>query len=127
MAALLLGFGGLALLLAAIGVFGVMRQLVDERRPELGVRLALGASARDVVRSVVGDGLIRVALGAAAAALFVSVSTRFAFAGLLSLSAADPALWMAMLATLALAATAACYLPARHAAQVDPMEVLRCE
>jgi putative ABC transport system permease protein len=124
---LLLGFGGLALLLAIIGVFGVMRQLVDERQAELGVRLALGASPGNLVRSIVEDGLIRVGVGAGLAIVFVSVSTRLAFSGLLSVSAADPWLWLAILTAVASTAAAACYLPARRAAKVDPMVALRCE
>jgi predicted permease len=125
--ALLLGFCAVALLLAGLGVFGVMRQLVDERRSELGVKLALGASPRTLVASVVTDGLIRVGVGAVSAIVFVAVVARLAFAGLVSFSAADPRVWLALVSALAMTSAAACYLPARRASKVDPVEVLRCE
>lgn len=124
---ILVGFGGLALLLAVIGVFGVMRQLVDERQAEFGVRLALGASPHHLVRLVVEEGLIRVGLGSGIAVAFVSLCARFGFSGLLTLSASDPWLWLAVLSAVAVTAAAACYLPARRAARVDPMVTLRCE
>jgi hypothetical protein len=126
-AALQLGFSVLALLLAVVGVFGVMRQAVDERRAEFGVRLALGASPGSLVRSVVGDGLIRVGVGAGTAVVLVAALTHSAFSGLLSLSVTDPRLWLGMIAAVGLTGAAACYLPSRRAAQVDPAEVLRCE
>jgi putative ABC transport system permease protein len=125
--ALQLAFCALALLLAAVGVFGVMRQLVDERRAEFGVRLALGAPARSLVASVVGDGLIRIGVGTGMAIAFVAVVARRSFVGLVSVSAADLRTWLAFVAVVALAGAAACYLPARRAARVDPVEVLRCE
>jgi putative ABC transport system permease protein len=127
LAALLLGFGALATLLSAVGVFGVMGQLVNERRPELGVRFALGASPGAVLRSVVGDGLIRVGLGAGMAVVGISVVVRLTFSGFLRLAAADPRFWLATVGAVAITAVAACYWPARRAGAVDPMEVLRCE
>ncbi len=127
LAALLLGFGAMAMLLAIVGVFGVMSQLVDERRAEFGVRFALGASPGGVARSVVGDGLVRVGLGAGIAVVGVAVIARSTSTGVLTLSAADPRFWLATVGAVALTAAAACYLPARRAAAVEPMEVLRCE
>jgi putative ABC transport system permease protein len=124
---LLGGFGVLALLLAAIGVFGVMSQVVDERRTELGIRLALGASPRGVVCLVVRDGLIRVGVGAGLGLLGPAVAVRTGFAGLLSATAPDPWLWSGIVAALTLTAAAACYLPARRAVKIDPMVALRCE
>jgi ABC-type antimicrobial peptide transport system permease subunit len=91
------------------------------------VRLALGASPRSLVRSVVADGLIRVGVGAVMATVIVGVLARFGFTGLVSVSAADPRLWLATVAAVSLTAAAACWIPARHAARVAPMEVLRCE
>lgn len=81
---LLGGFGGLALLLAAVGVFGVMNQLVEERRVELGIRLALGSSPRGLVGLVVRDGLIRVGVGTVVGLLTLCVGVRAAFADLLA-------------------------------------------
>jgi hypothetical protein len=127
LAALLLGFGALATLLSAVGVFGVMGQVVDERRPEFGVRFALGASPGAVLRSVVGDGLIRVGLGAGMAVVGVWVVVRLTFSGFLRLAAADPRFWLAVVGAVATTAVAACYWPARRAGAVDPAEVLRCE
>jgi putative ABC transport system permease protein len=124
---LILAFAGLALLLAVVGVFGVMRQSVDERQAELGVRLALGASSRDVVRLVVEDGLIRVGLGAGVAIAGVGAIARLGFSGLLTLCAADLRLWVTVLGAISLTAVAACYLPARRAARVDPAVTLRSE
>jgi ABC-type antimicrobial peptide transport system permease subunit len=120
-------FGVLALLLAVIGVFGVMSQLVDERRVELGVRLALGASPRGLVRLVVRDGLIRVGVGAGLGLAGLAASVRTGFAGLLQATAPDPWLWLGVVVPLTLSALAACYLPARRAASVDPMVALRAE
>jgi putative ABC transport system permease protein len=124
---LLGGFGVLALLLASIGVFGVMSQLVDERRTELGIRLALGASPRGVMSLVVRDGLIRVGAGVGLGLLGLVLGVRTGFAGLLSATAPDPWLWAGIVAILTLTAIAACYLPARRAARVDPIVALRCE
>jgi predicted permease len=124
---LLAGFGGLALLLATVGVFGVMSQLVDERRAELGVRLALGASPRGLVRLVVQDGLLRAGLGAALGLLCLGVGVLGGFTGLLGAVAPDPWLWIGVVAVVALTAAAACYLPARRAAKIDPMMALRQE
>jgi hypothetical protein len=120
-------FGGLALLLAAFGVFGVMSQLVDERRTELGVRLALGASPRELVRLVVLDGLTRVLVGAVLGVGGLALGVRTGFGGLLQATAPDPRLWLGVVLVVALAAVAACYLPARRAASLDPMVTLRCE
>jgi putative ABC transport system permease protein len=123
----LAGLGCLALLLAAVGVFGVMSQLVDERRRELGVRSALGASSRQIVALVVRDGLIRVGLGSVIGLVGLALAVRSGFAGLISATAPDPTLWLAVLTAVALTTTAACLVPARRAAKVDPMVTMRCE
>lgn len=124
---LLGGFGGLALLLAAVGVFGVMNQLVEERRVELGIRLALGSSPRGLVGLVVRDGLIRVGVGTAVGLLTLCVGVRAAFADLLAATTPDPWLWLGVVVVVTLTAAAACYVPARRAARVDPIVALRCE
>jgi predicted permease len=120
-------FGGQALLLATIGVFGVMRQLVNERQTEFGVRLALGASTKHLGRSVVRDCLIRVGIGAVLAVAGVSLGVRAGFPGLLWVSAVDPWLWLSIVAVVAATASAACYFPARRAGRTDPIEALRSE
>jgi predicted permease len=119
--------GGLALLLAIVGVFGVMSQLVSERRVEMGVRLALGASPRRLVGLVVRDGLIRIGVGAALGLAGVAVGVRTGFPGLLGMSSLDPVFWLGIAGVLGATATAACYVPARRAAQVDPAQALRSE
>jgi len=124
---LMLGFGSLALLLAVIGVFGVMRQLVDERQAELGLRLALGASPESLARSVIGDGLIRAGVGSSIGVFGVAAIAKLTFGGLLTLCAADPRYWTGIIAAVTLTSAAACYLPARRAARVDPMVTMRCE
>ncbi len=119
--------GGLALLLAIIGVFGVMSQLVSERRVEMGVRLALGASPRSLVGLVVRDGLIRIGIGAALGVTGVAVGVRTGFPGLLGMSSLDPVFWLGIAGVLGVTAATACYVPARHAARVDPAQALRSE
>ena len=120
-------FSGLALLLAVIGVFRVMSQLVAERRVELGVRLALGASPAELVRLVVRDGLIRVGLGVGLGLAGLAASVRAGFGGLLEATTPDPWLWLGVVSVLALTAGGACVLPARRAASLDPMVALRSE
>ena len=110
-----------------IGVFGVMRQLVNERQPELGIRLALGASSQSLGRLVVRDCLIRVGVGAVLAVAGVCLGVRTGFPGLLSVSVVDPWLWFSIIAVLAATASAACYVPARRAGRIDPIESLRSE
>ena len=126
-AALLAAFAGAALLLAAIGVYGVLSYSVSSRTREIGVRLALGADASRVVGLVVGQGL-RLAVTGAAIGLAASVAVARLMQGLIL----DAATWDArllgiaaaiMLATAALAA----FVPARRASEVDPMVVLRME
>jgi putative ABC transport system permease protein len=113
-----------ALVLAAIGIYGVMTNLVAQRTREIGIRIALGASARTVVRMVVGRGmgltLVAVALGAAgAAALTRTLSTLLFGVGPL-----DPLTFVAAALVLGGVAVLASYLPARRAARVDPVVAL---
>ena len=124
---LLGAFAGTALLLAALGIFGVMSFAVVQRSREIGIRVALGADPREVLRMVLGQALVLAGIGVAAGLLGALALSR-AIAGLLfDLSPTDPATLASMAAALALVAVVASYLPARRAMRVDPMVVLRSE
>jgi predicted permease len=121
------GFGLLALALAAIGVYGVVSYSVAQRTREIGVRVALGAGARDVLRLVLGEGLSVVGLGLALGLALAFAAARL-FAGFLyGVGAADPLTFVFVPALLGAIALAAGYLPARRATKVDPMVALRHE
>jgi putative ABC transport system permease protein len=126
-ALLLAAFAGLALVLAAVGIFGLMYHTVTRRTHEIGVRMALGAQSRDVVGMVLRHGLLLTGLGIAlgvAGALALSGTIR----GLLfGVAPADPASYLAALGLLGGAALVACWLPARRATRVDPLAALRQE
>ena len=120
-------FGGLALLLATLGIYGVMAYSVTQRTREIGVRIALGAAPADVLRLVVGRGLRLTAVGMAlglAAALGV---TQLLTGLLYGISPADPITYVGVVLLLGTVALAACYIPARRATRIDPMVVLRYE
>jgi ABC-type antimicrobial peptide transport system permease subunit len=125
---LLLGaFAGLALLLASIGLYGVLSYAVTQRSRELGLRMALGASAGSVMRMVVARGLALTAAGLTLGLALAWVSARALQSLLYGVTAADPATFAAVVGMLGTIALAACYLPARRASRVDPMVVLRDE
>ncbi|HZS44434.1 MAG TPA: ABC transporter permease [Blastocatellia bacterium] len=127
-AALLGGFGALALALAAIGIYGVMSYTVSRRTHEIGIRLALGAESSDVLRLVVMQGMMPViggvVIGLSAALSLARTMQSILFGGV---SATDPLTYTAMALLLMLAALLACYLPARRATRVDPVIALRYE
>ncbi|PYR45702.1 MAG: hypothetical protein DMF89_24325, partial [Acidobacteria bacterium] len=126
--AILIGFFGLAaLVLATIGVFGVMAHSVSRRTREIGVRLALGARAADVLRMIVAQGLRTAAAGVAAGIAGALALTRFVSSLLFGVTATDPLTFAAVTALLVGTALVACYIPARRAARVDPMIALRHE
>jgi predicted permease len=126
-ATLSLFFGLLALLLACIGLYGVMSYDVARRTHEIGVRMALGASSRQVLQLVLRESLLWVALGVAAGMGAALATTRWVESLLFGLRPHDPlAIGLAAIVLLAVAAIAA-YLPARRASRVDPMAALRCE
>jgi putative ABC transport system permease protein len=118
-------FAGMALALAAIGLYGVMAYAVGQRRNELGLRMALGADAGDVLRLVLSDGLIPVAAGIAAGLLCAGALTRVMSTLAIGISPLDPLTFTAVPILLACVACAACYIPARRATKVDPVTALR--
>jgi predicted permease len=125
---LLLGaFGALGLLLAMIGIYGVISYAVTQRTREIGVRMALGARPRDVVRLVLGEGMILAAIG-----IGLGLAGAFALAKIMEsvlydIKPRDPATFVAVSLAVAAAAAAACYIPARRAMRVDPMVALKYE
>jgi len=124
---ILMGFATLALVLASVGLYGVVSHGVSARTREIGVRLALGASGRQVVSLFVGQGLVTSALGLATGVAAGFAMARFVEAqGLLfHVTARDPIAFSTAVATLLLVSIAACYLPARRASRVDPTVALR--
>jgi putative ABC transport system permease protein len=120
-------FAGVALALATLGVYGVISFATAQRTREIGVRVALGATRRDVVRLVVGQGLAIAAAGAAAGLAGALASTRALRSLLYEVAPSDPATFAGIVALLALAVAAASWLPARRAAGVAPTEALRSD
>jgi ABC-type antimicrobial peptide transport system permease subunit len=119
--------GLLGLLLAAMGLYGVVSYVVSQRTREIGVRVALGASRFNILRLVARDGLrltlIGLAIGLLVALGFASILTKVLY----GLAPAAAPVFAAVAVLLAVVATLACYLPARRATKVDPMVALRCE
>ncbi len=124
---LLAGFAGSALLLAAVGIYGVMAYVVRLQTHEFGIRMALGAQASEVRRLVLRKGLLLTGVGVALGIAGALALTRTIVGLLYQVSATDPLTFIGVAALLALVATAACYFPARRATKVDPMVALRYE
>jgi putative ABC transport system permease protein len=125
---LLIGFfAGIALVLATAGVFGVMAFSVSRRTREIGVRVALGASSREVVGMILGQGLRMVLIGILIGLAASLALTRVIQSLLFGVTVTDPLTFAAVVLLLISAALLACYIPARRATKVDPMVVLRYE
>ncbi|HEY4837299.1 MAG TPA: FtsX-like permease family protein, partial [Candidatus Acidoferrales bacterium] len=118
-------FAALALTLAAIGIYGVISYSVTQRRPEIGMRMALGAQWQDIVRLIVGHGARLALVGIAIGIVASFALTRLMKSLLFSVSATDPITFVAVSILLLVVAVAACYIPARRAMRVDPMVALR--
>jgi macrolide transport system ATP-binding/permease protein len=126
-AALATVLGALGMFLAALGIYGVLAYSVSRRTHEIGVRVALGASPRDVLRLVIGQGALLAGIGAAIGIAASLAAVRLMSNLLYGISADDPVTFIGVALLLGFVALAACYIPARRAMQVDPMIALRYE
>jgi ABC-type antimicrobial peptide transport system permease subunit len=124
---LLGGFAAFALLLAALGIYGLISYSVNQRTREIGIRVAIGASAREVQRGIVLQTLRLAAVGMALGAVLSWLLAESASSLLFGVTARDPGTFIGMLVVLTLAAMAAGYLPARRGSRIDPMVALRSE
>ena len=120
-------FAAVALVLTVVGLYGVMSYSVAQRTNEIGIRMALGAQTRDVLRLIVGQGFRMVVIGLVIGLAGAYGLTRLMASLLFGVGAKDPVTFAIVAPVLALVALLACYLPARRASKVDPIEAIRYE
>jgi len=120
-------FASLALILASVGIYGVISFAVSQRTREIGVRMALGAHPRDVLRLILGEGLKLVLVGVVLGVIAALAMTRLLATMIYGVSATDPLIFLSVIVLLVAVALAACFVPARRAMRVDPIVALRYE
>jgi putative ABC transport system permease protein len=120
-------FAALALLLGAVGVYGVISYSVEQRTPEIGVRMALGAQRRDIQLLILGQGTRISVMGVGCGLLGALLLTRLMTKLLYGVTARDPAIFFAVAILLTMTALTACYIPALRAVRLDPLDALRHE
>jgi len=124
---LLMAFAGLALILAAVGIYGVMSYAVTQRTREIGIRMALGAQGRDVLRLVVKGGMTLALIGVTIGMLAALVLTRLLTSLLFGITPTDGPTFVVVLSLVMIVALLACCIPAVRATRVDPLVALRYE
>jgi ABC-type antimicrobial peptide transport system permease subunit len=124
---LLAVFAGLALILASVGIYGVVSYVVSQRTQEIGIRMAMGAQQRDVLRLVIGQGARMLLAGVIIGLIAALALTRFMSGMVYGISTTDPLTFLGVAGGLTLVALGASYIPARRATRVDPMVALRYE
>lgn len=124
---LMAGFAVVALLLAAIGIYGVLSYTMAQRTHEMGIRMALGAEAQRVVWMIVREGMALVGVAVALGTVASLGAARLLRAQLFGVGTSDPLTFIVVATLLSAVALAACYLPARRASRVDPTEAMRTE
>jgi putative ABC transport system permease protein len=126
-ARMLLGFGALALLLASLGLYGVMSYAVSRRTRDLGIRMALGAKPGRILREIVGEGALLVAIGVVGGVMAALFLTRLLTSFLFGVSPTDGSTYAATVLVLFAVALVASFIPARRATHIDPLKALREE